>query len=152
MGCRQSDTGSVISIGVFEAIDRTKTPTPADLICLKSYSNSFYNPDNDQLFINESDLQRIGYSFRMSSNNDLTPGTRRLFSQGIPGGSEQVAVIAGTESVEGGGYTLSVNFRNGSSDPIESTEESTFINVPNNGYLILSNGMIVTWTTKQKKN
>lgn len=151
VGCRQRESGVVISVGVFSPIEKNMTPTLAELICLKAYAESIYNPEQRPTLVDEGELKRLGYSLRLASSNHLKPGSQRLFNQGIPEEGGSLALCADTQSIDKGGYELSVNFGTGPGKVSDSTEQSVFVGVPSVGSLILSNGLVVTWATEPRQ-
>lgn len=150
-GCRERAKIQVISISVCEPKDRTKQASIADLVSLKAYADSLYNPDRRPQILDSSDLDRIGYSLRMSSNSELKSGFQRVFSQGIPWNDGSMALIAETKSAENGGYNLSMNFRAGTEEPQESNKRTAYVGIPSAGTVVLANGLIAAWSTEPKK-
>ena len=152
-GCRHRESVFVISVGVFEALDRDSTPTESELTSLKAYTDSIYHPEQRPRLLDKEGLERIGYALRLAVNDELKVGHQHLFNQGIQGieAQEALAIMAETHSLDRGGYNLSVNFRYGTNKWQTSTEQSVFVAVPSAGTVILSNGLIVSWTTKPKK-
>lgn len=150
-GCREREKIQVISISVFEPKDRTKQASIADLASLKAYADSSYNPDLRPQILDPSDLDRIGYSLRMSANSELKSGSQRVFSQGIPWSDGSMAIIAETRFAENGGYNLSMNIRAGTEEPQESNKRTAYVGIPSTGTVVLANGLIATWSTEPKK-
>ncbi len=141
----------MISIGVFEPKDQTRQPTVAELVCLKAFADSNYNPELRPEIIQESELEQIGYFLRISANSELESKASQIFNQGVPRVSgTTTALIAEIEPVESGGYNLTLNFREGSEAPQEANKRSAFVEVPSAGTIVLANGMIASWSTKAK--
>ena len=150
-GCREREKIQVISICVFEPKDRTKQVTTAELVSLKAYADSNYNPNQRPRILEPSDLDRIGYLLRMSANSELKSGFQEVFNQGIQYSAGSMAVIAETQSAENGGYNLSMNFRAGSETLQESNKKNAYVGIPSAGTIVLANGLIASWSTRPKK-
>ena len=149
--CRETNKTQIISIGVFETKDQSRQPTVAELVCLKAFVDSNYNPELCPQIIQKSELEQIGYSLRIFAHSELKPESSQIFNQGI----QQVfgtttALIAEIEPVGSGGYNLIMNFRDGSEAPQEANKRSVFVGVPSAGTIVLANGMIASWSTKVK--
>ena len=153
MGCNQQKPVQILSVCIFEPIDPDNVPSASDLALLEAYANAAYDPNGDATRVDKKQLDKIGYKFRVSSNQHLSSTNRRIFNQGLPSHPKSVqdVAIGRLASSPDGSYELSVYV--GARDSADMDEEFVTSKVsPNSGGAInLPDGWVASWYAKPKK-
>jgi hypothetical protein len=151
VGCdRSENTGEqsqVFMFSTFEMEDPAHTPTTAELVALKAFTSDIYNPSNNPVAVDDSELEAMGF-------NTLITGTKSVFSVGKneivhqpipwPEPSKRLQILRVTTPNK-----TSIYAETDISKPVVSVSDGNLVGSAGIGTYLFEDGLIIAWATKK---
>ena len=80
----------VFSVAAFKPNDAARVPSATELVALKAFVLSVYNPSSTPAAIEDHELSKLGFSLSMTANREVSmeEPLQHVCSQGLPWGGE----------------------------------------------------------------
>lgn len=137
----------VFSIAAFKPNDAAKVPSAIELVALKAFALSIYNPSSVPAAIEDHELAKLGFSLLMTANQEVAmeESLKQVCSQGLPWGSEPKRLEVILKPVQGG---VEVYAESGPSGDGVTPSRKNFVGFGSIGTHVFDDGLVIAWAVK----
>ena len=150
-GCRK-EAGSevpthVFSIAAFKPNDEGRVPNAAELVALKAFALSLYNPYSTPAAIDDHELSKLGFSQLMTAMQEVSmkEPMKQVCAQGLPWGSEPKRLEVILKPVRGG---VEVYADSGHGGVTLTPSRENFVGFGSIGTHVFEDGLVIAWVVK----
>jgi hypothetical protein len=137
----------VFSIAAFKPNDAGRVPNAAELVALKAFALSLYNPSSTPAAINDHELSKLGFSQLMTAKREVSmkEPLQQVCSQGLAWGSEPKRLEVILKSVQGG---VEVHADSGAGGVALTPSRENFVGFGSIGTHVFDDGLVIAWVVK----
>jgi hypothetical protein len=137
----------VFSIAAFKQNDAARVPSATELVSLKAFALSIYNPYSVPTAIDDDELKRLGFSLLLSGNQEVSmqEPLKQVCSQGLAWGNEPKRLQVFLKPVQGG---VEVYAESGPSGTALTPSPKNFIGFGSIGTHVFGDGLVFAWVVK----
>jgi hypothetical protein len=124
-----------------------QNPSAAELVALKAFALSRYNPYSEPVAIDDDQLDELGFHLMLVVNRETSKidGVEEICSQGLAWGSEPKALEVFRKPVQGGIEIHAISSgRRGNAMP----SNISFSGYEDIGVHVFDDGLVISWATK----
>lgn len=150
-GCRKKDADGVpthvFSIVAFKSNDLASLPSASELVALKAFALSAYNPTSAPSAIDHNGLAKLGFSHLLTANQEVSmKGTlKQVCSQGLPWEGERKRLAVMLKPVQGG---VEVYADSGPGGVALTPSTKNFVGFGTIGAHAFGDGLVIAWVLK----
>ena len=150
-GCQKKAASEVpthvFSIAAFKPNDMGRVPSAAELVALKAFALSIYNPSSTPAAIEDHELSKVGFSPLMTAKQEVSieEPLKQVCSQGLSWGSEPKRLEVILKPVQGG---IEVYAESGPGGGGLTPSPKNFVGFGSIGTHIFDDGLVIAWVVK----
>ncbi len=136
----------VFSVSAFKFGEIGRMPSAAELVAVKAFTLSVYNPYSAPAAVDSDELKKMGFQLLMTSKQEVSmvEGQKLACSQPLPWGKKLKSLEVLLKPVEG---VVSVHAEVGHRDGVTPSKDN-FVGLGSIGTHVFDDGLVVAWVAK----
>ena len=150
-GCQREAASKVpthvFSIAAFKPNDTGRVPSAAELVALKAFALSIYNPYSTPPAIEDHELSKLGFSPLLTAKQEVSmeEPLKQVCSQGLSWGSEPKRLEVVLRPVQGG---VEVYADSGPGGVALTPSPKNLVGSGSIGTHVFDDGLVIAWVVK----
>ena len=137
----------MFSVAAFKPNDAARVPSATELVALKAFVLSVYNPSSTPAAIEDHELSKLGFSLSMTANREVSKEEplQHVCSQGLSWGGEPKRLEVILKPTPGG---VEVYAESGPGGVALTPSPKNLVGSGSVGTHVFDDGLVIAWVVK----